>query len=62
MPSRKRQKESSNIGERTSAEAERLTQKIVQVDSQTAGRIEKTLFGSSKLSDGERTWRVRPQS
>jgi hypothetical protein len=60
MPPNK-QRESSKISERTSAEAERLTQKIVQVNIQTFGRIDKTLFGSSKLSDGARTWRVRPQ-
>jgi hypothetical protein len=54
MPLSKRQPEPSNISEQTSAEGERLTQKFVQVDPQTVRRIDKTLFGSSKLSDGGR--------
>jgi hypothetical protein len=48
------------MSDQTSAEGPGLSQKLVQVDPQIFRRIDKALFGSSKLSDGARTWRARP--
>jgi hypothetical protein len=49
------------MSNQTSAEGPGLSQKLFQVDPLIFRRIDKTLFGSSKLSDGARTWRVQPQ-
>jgi len=62
MPLRKRLKERSKISEKPRAEGEPLKQERVLVNPEGLKQIAKPLFGSSKLSDGARTWQVKQES
>jgi hypothetical protein len=62
MSSRKRPKQQSKFSEKPRAGGKLLGQELVPDDPKRLKPIVQPLFRSSKLSDGARTWQVRPKS